>query len=128
MSNTSVQLAVAFVGIIIAGAASSPVCLADDAGEAVFRKYCSVCHSIEPGRNKLGPSLSGVVGRKSAAVERFDYSQPLRALNTTWTPEMLDQWLAAPGKMVPGTRMTFPGLPNKSERDSLIDYLEKAPR
>ena len=111
--------AIAFASSVFA----SEECLSGETGEVVYNKYCSVCHSVEPNRNKLGPSLSGVVGRKSASIRNYNYSEPMRALETTWTPEKLDQYLTSPGKMVPGTRMTFPGLPNENERKHLIAYL-----
>ena len=93
------------------------------AGEKVFNRYCSVCHSLASGRNKYGPSLSSVVGRKSASIGKFEYSDAFRALNVVWDVKTLDIYLAAPGKMAPGTKMTFPGLPDAEDRKNLIEFL-----
>ena len=114
----SLLMIFAFVGFSPSGARA-----ADEAGEKIYKKYCSVCHSVESGRNKIGPSLAGLIGRKSASAERFEYSEPLRSLQAVWTPDVLDRWLTNPGAMVPGTRMLFPGLANGDDRAKLISYL-----
>jgi cytochrome c len=88
-----------------------------------FKRYCSVCHSVEEGKNKIGPSLAKIVGRHSASIETFGYSEPMRKLGVVWTSENLDRFLTNPPAMVPGTRMAFPGLKNTDERKALIDYL-----
>lgn len=85
---------------------------------------CQSCHATQPGRNGIGPSLAGMVGRKAASVEGFSYSPALRAANLTWDRATLDQWLAGPMKMVPGTRMVYAGMVDPAKRQEMIDYME----
>lgn len=92
------------------------------AGKKVFNK-CAVCHSPVAGKNNVGPSLFGVVGRKSASAPGYNYSDALKASNKTWDAATLDAWLTGPQKLVPGTKMTFPGLPNADDRANVIAYL-----
>jgi cytochrome c len=92
-------------------------------GEDVFNDNCAVCHSVEPGVQKLGPSLAGVVGRKSASLPDYPYSPAMAAANKVWTRPVLDKYLTNPQAMVPGTKMTFPGLKSAKERAALLDYL-----
>jgi cytochrome c2 len=93
------------------------------AGARVFRSQCSICHSPQPGRNIIGPSLFGVVGRHSGAIPDFHYSSANRASGLVWNPPTLDRYLAAPREVVPGTLMTYPGLKDDHERNDLIAYL-----
>jgi cytochrome c len=91
-------------------------------GEAVFRK-CSGCHKVD-GSNGVGPHLNGVVGRNHAAVEGFAYSDANKAMAAEpWTPEALFSFVEAPRKYMPGTKMSFNGLPNAEDRANLIAYL-----
>ena len=90
-------------------------------GKTVFSS-CAPCHSPEAGVNKLGPSLFGVVGRPTASVAGFHYTPALSAFDKTWTPELLDQWLQGPQKLVPGTSM-FVAVSNAQDRADLIAYL-----
>lgn len=92
-------------------------------GEEVFNNSCAVCHSTDPGTNKLGPSLAGVVGRKSASEQGFSYSPAMAKENVTWDKATLDKYLADPQAMVPGTKMIFPGVKDEADRKALIDYL-----
>ena len=92
------------------------------AGKSVFNK-CAICHSPAPGKNSVGPSLFGVVGRHSASVEGFKYSDAMKAANKTWDEATLDVYLTDPKAMLPGTKMTFPGLPKAEDRANLIAYL-----
>ncbi len=92
-------------------------------GQVVFHK-CAICHSVKAGENKVGPTLFGVVGRHSASVPNFNYSPAMKEANVDWTPETLDHYLADPQKMVPKTRMIFPGLKSEDERQNVIAYLE----
>jgi cytochrome c len=94
-------------------------------GKQIFAK-CQACHSLEAGVNKVGPSLHGVIGRASAAAESFNYSDAMKNAHVSWTPETLDQYLTNPRKMVPGTKMAFPGLPKDKDRADVISYLEQA--
>ena len=92
------------------------------AGRLVFRK-CQACHSIEPGKNLLGPSLSGVIGRKAGAEAGFNYSPAMKSADIVWNPETLDQYLADPAKVVPGNKMPFPGLKTDHDRADVIAFL-----
>ncbi|HTZ71827.1 MAG TPA: cytochrome c family protein [Acetobacteraceae bacterium] len=93
------------------------------AGKVVFEK-CSLCHYAEAGKVKIGPPLWGVVGRHSGSVPGYSYSDAMKAYNHVWTPENLFNYLAAPMKVVPGTKMAFVGLPNPTDRANVIAYLE----
>ncbi len=92
------------------------------AGQVVFRK-CAVCHSVEPDKNKIGPSMHGIIGRKSAAVGNFAYSAGMKAYNVTWTEETLFTYLEKPQQLVKGTKMVFVGLPSEKERRDVIAYM-----
>jgi cytochrome c len=94
-----------------------------EAGKAIFKK-CALCHTTELGKNKIGPSLLGVVGRKAASLENYNYSEAMKKFDHMWDAETLDTYLADPRATVPGTKMIFPGLKEKSERDDMIAYLE----
>ena len=92
-------------------------------GKEVFKK-CALCHTNEAGKNKLGPSLFGIVGRQSASVAGYSYSDAMKNFNKTWDKATLDTYIANPREVVPGTKMVFPGIKDKAERDALLDYLE----
>jgi cytochrome c len=94
------------------------------AGQAVFQSSCSICHSVQPGQNKIGPTLFGVVGRKTGSVPGYTYSPPNTAANLTWDPATLDRYLEAPRTVIPGTKMTYAGLKDAAKRADLIAYLE----
>jgi cytochrome c len=93
------------------------------AGAQIFRSQCSICHSPQPGRNIVGPSLFGVVGRHSGSIPDFHYSAANRASGLVWDPATLNRYLAAPRQVVPGTLMTYPGLKDDQKRNDLIAYL-----
>lgn len=92
-------------------------------GKAVFAR-CAICHKAEKGAgNGLGPNLFGIVGRKAASLEGFEYSGPMKASGLIWTPDNLSKWVAGPAKMVPGTKMAFPGITSKGEVRDVVAYL-----
>ena len=96
------------------------------AGATVFKK-CVACHSVEPsGRNGLGPNLRGVVGRAAAKAPGFAYSPAMTAAKLVWTEQNLSRFLASPRQVVPGSRMTFAGLPNPQDRANVIAFLEQS--
>jgi cytochrome c len=93
------------------------------AGQQFFITHCGACHATEPGVNKIGPSLAGVVGRKSGSAPGFNYSPALKEANITWDEKTLDQWLQNPTGDVHGSRM-FLTVPNAADRQNAIAYLE----
>jgi cytochrome c len=95
-----------------------------DAGARLFRMDCSSCHSPQPGRNLIGPSLFNVVNRHSGQIPDFRYSDANRNSGLTWTVPTLDRYLTAPRELVPGTKMTFLGVKDPKQRADLIAYLE----
>ena len=116
------NLTLGLVAFLVLGA--KPTLAADvEAGKIAFKK-CALCHTAEAGKNKIGPSLFGVVGRKSGSVDNFSYSEAMKNFDHTWDTETLDTYLADPRAVVPGTKMIFPGIKDKTERDDVIAYLE----
>lgn len=97
-------------------------------GAALFRQ-CTACHALEPGANTAAaPTLFRIVGRPIAAEKTYNYSPALRRFavkNPRWTPELLDRFIAAPERTVPGTEMSFPGMADAAKRQILIDWLKR---
>ena len=90
-------------------------------------KTCAICHTVEKdGPVRIGPNLWGVVGSPVAKAAGFSYSDGMKEKGEkigTWVPNELDIFLTKPETAVPGTRMTFPGLPDQQERADVIIYL-----
>lgn len=129
MRLSNLLLAAAFailLGVLLGSAMSRAQDAGDPThGKQVFAK-CQACHSLEAGVNKVGPSLSGIIGRESGANESFKYSDAMKNAHLTWDAETLDKYLAKPKEVVPGTKMAFPGLPKEKDRADVIAYIQQA--
>lgn len=98
------------------------------AGKLVFRK-CAACHTVQAGRNRVGPSLAGIVGRPAGTVEGFKYSEAMKAFGAggaVWDDAALDAYLANPKGFIKGNKMVFLGLKLAQERADVIAYLKTA--
>ena len=97
-----------------------------DSGEKIFKK-CAACHSIvKGGKNKIGPALYNVVGRKVGAVSDYKYSKALANYDKSWTLEELNGFLLKPAKWIKGTKMAYAGLRKEKDRASIIKYLNQS--
>ena len=92
-------------------------------GQAVFEQRCTACHALQPTTPKMGPALQTVVGRKAGSLQGYVYSDAMKKAGFTWTPAKLDAFLAAPNKVVPGTRMMIK-LQDAQQRAALVQYLQ----
>jgi cytochrome c len=93
-------------------------------GEAVFKRACATCHSIDPAKPKLtGPTLKGIVGKKAATGDFKRYSPGLRQSAITWDTATLERYLANPRDVVKGGTMLF-RLPRPQDRADVIAYLQ----
>ena len=94
-------------------------------GEKIFKK-CAACHSIvKGGKNKIGPALYNVVGRKVGDIADYKYSKALAAYDKEWSFEELNGFLIKPSKWIKGTKMAYAGLRKESDRASVIKYLNQ---
>ncbi|WP_419901310.1 c-type cytochrome [Kiloniella sp.] len=112
----------AILGMAVVISLGSGSALAGDpvAGKKVFNK-CKACHAI--GKNKIGPDLTGLIGRPAASIEGYKYSKAMKASGITWTEENLTQFLTKPKKFVPKTKMSFGGLKKEKQIEDLLAYL-----
>jgi cytochrome c len=105
---------------MIAAAPAAAMAADAEAGKTVFNK-CKACHQVD--KNGVGPHLGGILGRKAASVEGYNYSDALKKSGITWDEAALDKWLQGPSKDVPGTKMIFAGVKSPDDRANLIAYL-----
>ncbi len=92
-------------------------------GESIFSK-CEDCHIVRAKKNRLGPHLVGLFGRKAASVADYNYSEALKESGVKWDEITLDQYIKDPESYLQGTRMSFIGITKKEDRDDLIAYLK----
>jgi cytochrome c len=87
---------------------------------------CGKCHAVtaEGDADLVGPTLNGVVGRKSASIEDFRYSSAMRASGIVWTEQNLKEYVADPQAKVKGNRMALKSSFEPAEIDDIVDYLK----
>ncbi|MFO1123339.1 MAG: cytochrome c family protein [Hyphomicrobiales bacterium] len=119
----SVPLALALLaGLSLPALADGDV----EKGKAVFNK-CKACHENEKGVNKVGPTLKGVIGRATASVPDYKYSDAMleyAKTNPVWDDAHFLKYIENPKASVPKTKMAFPGLPKEEDRVNLLAYLK----
>ena len=116
-----------FAALLVVALSASPCLAAGDpaAGEVVFKK-CAVCHMIGPGAHtRIGPELNGLIGRPSASIADFNYSDAMTSAHLTWDVKTFETYISDPKALVPGTRMSFPGLSDQQDIDNLVAYLSQ---
>jgi cytochrome c len=100
-----------------------------EAGKKVFNR-CKACHDVDQPKNKVGPHLIGIVGRKAASLPDFAYSDPMKAAGAgglVWDEAKITQYMTDPKGMVPGNKMAFAGLKKPEDVANLIAYLKTFP-
>ena len=96
------------------------------AGKKVFKK-CGACHFVDKEKKKIGPSLKGVIDRTAGTWGKYKYSKAMKAAGQgglAWSEEKLAEYLIKPKKLVPGTKMAFPGLKKPEDRTNVIAYIK----
>jgi cytochrome c len=96
-------------------------------GKQLFEQ-CAACHALGGAPVDMGPSLKGVFGRTAGTLEDFRYSPVMRRSGIVWNRQTLDAFLADPQSQMRGNRMPFSGMPDRAEREDLLEYLERASR
>lgn len=94
-------------------------------GEQVYAR-CMACHALA--YDRVGPRHCGLIGRRAGSVPGFDYSPAMKRSGLTWNEQSLSRFLADPLAVVPGSTMTYAGVPDAQERADLIAYLKRADR
>ena len=115
-----------FLSFALLGAATAPALAQDRAsGETSFKK-CLTCHEIgESAKNKVGPELNGLDGRKSGTAPDYNYSDANKNSGITWNEAIFLEYIKDPRARVPGTKMIFPGIKNETEAKNLWAYISQ---
>ena len=121
MKHTILSCCATISVLVLYGGMSGSTFAADaDHGKELFNA-CAACHTEKP--DASGPSLKAIVGRKSAALEDFRYSNAMKRANLTWDEANLREYLRDPQAKVKGTRMPFSGFANPTDVDDIVAYL-----
>lgn len=117
------RFATLIIAALLLGSQTSHAAGDPKRGAATFAQDCAVCHSTMKGKNKMGPSLFAVVGRKAGSMADFVYSESMKQSEIIWTPEKLDAYITNPKQFVPGDKMSFSGIAEVQEREDIIAFL-----
>ena len=112
---------------VIASSVAASAALAQDvaAGKTSFNK-CLACHAIGEGaKNKVGPELNGLDGRKSGTVPDYPYSDANKNSGITWNEAQFKEYIKDPKAKIPGTKMTFAGVKNEKEINDLWAFISQ---
>src|SRR6201989_644795 len=124
--HTMKNLILSALAIIVSSAAASAA-LAQDvaAGKMSFNK-CMVCHAIGEGaKNKVGPELNGLDGRKAGTAPDYSYSDADKNSGITWNEAEFKDYIKDPKAKIPGTRMAFAGIKNETKINNLWTYVSQ---
>jgi cytochrome c len=117
------QAVLAAIALVASTAAASAQDVA--AGEQSFKK-CLPCHSVGEGaKNKVGPELNGLDGRKAGTAEGFNYTEANKNSGITWNESVFKEYIKDPRAKIPGTKMVFAGIKNEEEVNNLWAYLKQ---
>ena len=118
---------IGLLGLLAASAAAAqdaPAAGDPALGEKVFIK-CKACHQIGEGaRNSVGPEQNGLIGRHSASVPGYNYSEAMKSSGLVWDEATFKDYIRDPKAKVPGTKMAFAGLTKQSDIDNITAYLK----
>jgi cytochrome c len=117
IARTALAAALALAAASAGAAPSAPN------GQEVYGR-CMACHSLA--YDRTGPRHCGLFGRRAGSVPGFAYSDAMKRSKIVWNAAALDRFLADPARTVPGTSMTYAGVPDRAERAALIAYLKAA--
>jgi cytochrome c len=112
-------------GVALMAGVSSASAQDAEAGAKVFNA-CKACHTLEAGKNRVGPSLHGLIGRPAGSVEGFSYSPAMKNSGVTWDDENLAKYLADPKGFIAGNKMAFAGVKKEEDLKNLVAYLLEA--
>ena len=113
--------------LIAMSSATASVALAQDvaAGKSSFAK-CLACHAIGEGaKNKVGPELNGIDGRKSGTAEGYSYTDANKNSGITWNEAVFKEYIKDPKAKIPGTKMAFAGIKKETEVNDLWAYVSQ---
>jgi cytochrome c len=117
--------ALGFAAVVILAAAGSASAQDLAAGEQSFKK-CLPCHSVgADAKNKVGPVLNGLEGRKSGSVEGYNYTDANKNSGITWNEDTFKEYITDPRAKIPGTKMVFAGIKSENEKAALWAYLKQ---
>ena len=125
LAREGLVLVIAVIPFLTNGIVQAPAASAQGGGDigrgrALYDGRCGGCHSLDV--NRTGPRHRGVIGRRVASTDGYDYSPALRRVGGVWTPDRLDAWLQGPQRMAPGSRMDLT-VPDTNQRRDIIAYL-----
>ncbi len=107
-----------------ADTATPPATAAVASTKPIAFAQCATCHSVDPNKHGVGPSLAGIHGSKAGSAAGYAYTDANKNSGLTWDDATLDTYLTNPMKVIPGTKMTYAGMPDAAKRKEVIDYLK----
>jgi len=111
-------------GAALLGTLAAQAALAAPLPKPASFAMCGVCHKVAAGeKSTIGPNLWGVNGRKAGTLPGFIYSNPMKAANISWTRDEMLEFIAAPAKKVPGTKMAYAGQKDPKQAALIVDYV-----
>lgn len=122
-----ITIVTALAATLVCGATGAMAQAGDaERGQRYFNSHCRICHTVAPGgANALGPDLAGVFGRKAGATPGYSSSEAMAKSGIVWNDQTLAEFLAAPAKRVPETKMTVAGMRQRGEIDDVVAFLKK---